>query len=187
MMARVRAFLFLASGGLLFSQSCFAFVPLLQRAALKAQLRKACKSKDTTSIFKLADELQKVNPTTNIIKDFSKLGGDWKLDFTTAPIGEVPDTDSTTKTFQSIDTDIGIIYNVIDRGLPQKGLKIGVGAEPTRPNRVALDFRTIEAYNDKFPKKLGAISTTIIPLKVPTAEDNFTRVVLTDNTLAEKD
>merc|ERR1712183_942631 len=59
------------------------------------------------------------------------------------------------KTFQTIDTKNGIIYNVIDRGLPEKGLKIGVGAEPTRRNRVALDFRTIEAFNDKFPKKVN--------------------------------
>jgi hypothetical protein len=54
-MTRVRAFLFLTSD-LLFSQSCFAVVSLLQRAALKAQLRKACNKKDTTLIFKLTDE-----------------------------------------------------------------------------------------------------------------------------------
>merc|ERR1712183_384157 len=51
-------------------------------------------------------------------------------------------------------TKKGIIYNIIDRGLPDKGLKIAVGAEPTRTDRVALDFRTIEAYNDKFPRKV---------------------------------
>lgn len=58
------------------------------------------------------------------------------------------------RTYQEIDVDEGIIYNVIDRGLPEKGLRIAVGAEPTRAGRVALDFRTVEAYNDRFPKKV---------------------------------
>lgn len=131
-----------------------AFVPAVQRPLLKAQLRKACLEKDESKIFGLVDDLSALNPTTDIVRDFSKLAGEWKLDFTTAPEGEVPREGDGVKTYQSIDADDGVIYNVIDRGLPEKGLRIAVGAEPTRANRVALDFRTIEAYNDRFPKKV---------------------------------
>lgn len=132
-----------------------AFIPALQRSALKAELRRAIESKDESSVIDAAEKLAKFNPTTDIIKDFGKLEGDWKLDFTTAPVSEVPDEEGTGfKTFQSIDAEAGIIYNVIDRGLPEKGLRIGVGAEPTRKGRVALDFRTIEAFNDRFPRKV---------------------------------
>lgn len=130
-----------------------AFISSFQRIALKAKLRTACDQRDASKILQLADELAKVNPTTDIIQDFSKLDGEWKLEFTTAPTREVPDEESTgVTTYQSIDTSQGMIYNVIDRGLPEKGLKIGVGAEPTRKGRVALDFRTIETFTDSsFP------------------------------------
>jgi len=132
-----------------------AFLPSLQRPPLKAKLRKACEEKDESEIFRLTEELRGINPTTDIIKDFKKLDGNWKLNFSTAPTGEVPDESATgIKTYQTIDTDDGIIYNVIDRGLPEKGLKIAVGAEPTRKDRVALDFQTIEALSDTFPKKI---------------------------------
>uniref|UniRef100_A0A7S2IFS8 Plastid lipid-associated protein/fibrillin conserved domain-containing protein n=1 Tax=Helicotheca tamesis TaxID=374047 RepID=A0A7S2IFS8_9STRA len=132
-----------------------AFLPAIQRPTLKAQLRTACKQKDEQKIFKLADDLSKLNPTTDIIKDFRKLDGNWKLDFTTAPTGEVPDeATSGVKTFQTIDTSQGMIYNVIDQGLPEKGLKIGIGAEATRKSRVAIDFQTIEAFNNRFPRKV---------------------------------
>uniref|UniRef100_A0A7S1ZWW3 Plastid lipid-associated protein/fibrillin conserved domain-containing protein n=1 Tax=Trieres chinensis TaxID=1514140 RepID=A0A7S1ZWW3_TRICV len=136
--------------------SSAAFLPALQRPVLKAELRKACVAKDGAKVSSLVEELAKLNPTTDIRRDFGKLSGNWKLDYTTAPVGEVPDENDGTgvKTFQSIDAEEGIIYNVIDRGLPEKGLKIGVGAEPTREGRVALDFRTIEAYNDRFPRKV---------------------------------
>mmetsp|Transcript_11988 Transcript_11988/g.17466 ORF Transcript_11988/g.17466 Transcript_11988/m.17466 type:complete len:213 (+) Transcript_11988:180-818(+) len=131
------------------------FIPAIQRPALKAQLRAACQQKDQQKIFKLAEDLSKLNPTTDIMKDFSKLDGNWKLDFTTAPVGEVPDEETSGfKTFQTIDTSKGLIYNVIDQGLPEKGLKISIGAEATRKSRVAIDFRTVEAFNDRFPKKV---------------------------------
>jgi len=142
------------------------FLPFttLQRPFLKNELRKACQELNEPKIFQLVEELQKMNPTLNIIKDFYKLNGEWELDFTTASEGEVPRNNNNNnnkqgnadevKTYQSIDANTGVIYNIIDRGLPEKGLKIAVGAEPTRPNRVALDFRTIEAYNNKFPKKV---------------------------------
>mmetsp|Transcript_1401 Transcript_1401/g.1906 ORF Transcript_1401/g.1906 Transcript_1401/m.1906 type:complete len:213 (-) Transcript_1401:443-1081(-) len=135
---------------------CFsnAFLAPYQRSLLKDQLKKACKSKDLPKIEEITENLKKVNPTTDIKKDFSKLKGEWKLLYTTAPESEVPDESKGIKTYQSIDTDEGVIYNVIDRGLPEKGLQIGVGAEPTRRDRVALDFRTIEIYNTSFPKKL---------------------------------
>eukprot|EP00547_Thalassionema_nitzschioides_P003758 CAMPEP_0194216754 /NCGR_PEP_ID=MMETSP0156-20130528/19608_1 /TAXON_ID=33649 /ORGANISM="Thalassionema nitzschioides, Strain L26-B" /LENGTH=223 /DNA_ID=CAMNT_0038945591 /DNA_START=71 /DNA_END=742 /DNA_ORIENTATION=+ len=136
-------------------QSSSAFFAPLQRAALKGELKKACERKDVDKILGISEELKKLNPTTDIRKEFNKLEGDWKLDFTTAPAQEVPDDDVTgVKTFQSIDTKSGIIYNIIDRGLPEKGLKIAVGAEATRADRVALDFQTIEAFNDSFPKKV---------------------------------
>ena len=83
------------------------------------------------------------------------MDGNWKLNFSTAPTGEVPDESATgVKTYQTIDATDGIIYNVIDRGLPEKGLKIRVGAEATRKDRVALDFQTIEALSDTFPRKV---------------------------------
>lgn len=150
-----------------------SFLPSLQRKNLKAELRKACQEKDESRILEYVNKLQPFNPTTDIIKDFGKLSGEWKLDFTTAPEREVPKEvevgeedknnenvpSSIVKTYQSIDIDInnsrkGVIYNIIDRGLPEKGLRIAVGAEPTRVDRVALDFRTIETYNDRFPKKV---------------------------------
>ena len=111
--------------------------------------------KDKTKIDDIIEELSKLNPTSDTRSQFSKLDGEWKLDFTTAPTTEVPDEQkSGVITYQTVDTDKGIIYNVIDRGLPEKGAKIGVGIEPTRSGRVALDFRTIEAFNDKFPKRI---------------------------------
>jgi len=132
-----------------------AFIPSLQRPYLKAQLRKACKTKNEPEIFRLTEELRPLNPTTDIIADFSKLDGDWKLDFSTAPTSEVPDESTTgVRTYQTIDAEGGVIYNVIDRGLPEKGLKIAIGAEATRKDRVALDFRTIEALSDSFPRRV---------------------------------
>mmetsp|Transcript_56277 Transcript_56277/g.67802 ORF Transcript_56277/g.67802 Transcript_56277/m.67802 type:complete len:214 (+) Transcript_56277:44-685(+) len=131
------------------------FIPFLQRPVLKKQLFEAFKTKDASAIKKIVDELSALNPTSDIMKDFGMLSGNWKLEYTTAPNSEVPDeATSGVKTYQNIDTSGGVITNVIDRGLPDKGLKISVGAEPTRPGRVALDFRTIEAFNDKFPKKV---------------------------------
>eukprot|EP00560_Eucampia_antarctica_P000451 CAMPEP_0197832944 /NCGR_PEP_ID=MMETSP1437-20131217/17058_1 /TAXON_ID=49252 ORGANISM="Eucampia antarctica, Strain CCMP1452" /NCGR_SAMPLE_ID=MMETSP1437 /ASSEMBLY_ACC=CAM_ASM_001096 /LENGTH=221 /DNA_ID=CAMNT_0043436629 /DNA_START=45 /DNA_END=710 /DNA_ORIENTATION=+ len=156
------SFLFLTYTGitsLLLSPYCFiktdAFVPVIQRYYFKAQLRDACQIKDKTKIDDIVEELSKLNPTSDIRSQFSKLDGEWKLDFTTALTTEVPDEQkSGVITYQTVDTDKGIIYNVIDRGLPEKGAKIAVGIEPTRSGRVALDFRTIEAFNDKFPKRI---------------------------------
>mmetsp|Transcript_10133 Transcript_10133/g.11836 ORF Transcript_10133/g.11836 Transcript_10133/m.11836 type:complete len:215 (+) Transcript_10133:98-742(+) len=151
----VKPILFVPCALLLSPLLSHAFIPSLQRPYLKAQLRTACDKKDEATIFRLAEELRAINPTTDIIKDFNKLDGEWKLEFTTAPAQEVPDESATNiKTYQTIDAAEGIIYNVIDRGLPEKGLKIAVGAEPTRKDRVALDFRTIEALSDTFPKKV---------------------------------
>jgi len=140
--------------------SAFFLAPL-QRAALKNDLQNACtkEKENTPRILELVEELKKLNPSTDIRKDFNKLDGNWKLDFTTAPAQEVPREEeekdgNIVKTYQSIDTKEGVIYNIIDRGLPEKGLKIAVGAEPTRSDRVALDFRTIEAMNDRFPRKV---------------------------------
>eukprot|EP00588_Corethron_pennatum_P028783 CAMPEP_0194334312 /NCGR_PEP_ID=MMETSP0171-20130528/65682_1 /TAXON_ID=218684 /ORGANISM="Corethron pennatum, Strain L29A3" /LENGTH=216 /DNA_ID=CAMNT_0039096901 /DNA_START=76 /DNA_END=726 /DNA_ORIENTATION=+ len=150
----VNTIILFASSFLLIPSPSHALIPYLQRPYLKAQLRKACDRKEEAEIFRLAGELQTVNPTTDIIKDFDRLDGDWKLDFTTAPAGEVPDEGATgVKTYQTIDAAGGLIYNVIDRGLPEQGLRIEIGAEPTRKDRVALDFRTIEALSETFPKR----------------------------------
>merc|ERR1712183_876166 len=119
----------------------FNVIAPFRRAALKTELKSACRKKDRIKILDLSEQLRTLNPTTDIQKEFNKLDGDWKLDFTTASAREVPpDDDSTSsstttgfKTFQTIDTKKGIIYNIIDRGLPKKGLKVAVGAEPTRP------------------------------------------------------
>uniref|UniRef100_A0A7S1C2D1 Plastid lipid-associated protein/fibrillin conserved domain-containing protein n=1 Tax=Corethron hystrix TaxID=216773 RepID=A0A7S1C2D1_9STRA len=150
--------LFITVTVLFFVVATEALVPAsLQRNFLKAQLRQACLKKDESEIFEIVYKLQGLNPTTDIMQDFKMLGGDWKLDFTTAPEREVPresENDDAAKTYQTVDTERGVIYNIIDRGLPEKGLRIAVGAEATRTNRVALDFRTIEAYNDRFPKKV---------------------------------
>ena len=135
-----------------------AFVPSLQRYYFKAQLRDACVAKDENKIGQFVEELTKLNPTTDIRREFSKLNGEWKLDYTTAPVSEVPDETSGVKTYQTIDTAEGIIYNVIDRGLPKEGAKIAVGIEATRSDRVALDFRTIEAFNERLPNKSIVLS-----------------------------
>ena len=125
-----------------------SFVPAIQRAFLKARLRDACETKDQSTIFRIADELRPLNPTPDILSEFYKLEGNWKLDFTTAPTQEVPDENETgIRTYQKVEINEagngGVIYNVIDRGLPERGLRITVGAEPTRNDRVALDFRKI--------------------------------------------
>jgi len=147
-------FLFLFYISFANAKTC-TFIPAVQRFYLKAKLQDACKGKDITKISEIADKLSKFNPTSDIRTEFSKLDGEWKLDFTTAPESEVPDEQSSgVKTFQTVDSANGIIYNVIDRGLPDRGAKIGVGIEPTRADRVALDFRTIELYNDKFPNRV---------------------------------
>mmetsp|Transcript_6319 Transcript_6319/g.9729 ORF Transcript_6319/g.9729 Transcript_6319/m.9729 type:complete len:210 (-) Transcript_6319:45-674(-) len=125
----------------------FVLAPL-QRWSLKGELLKACEAKDTSKILKLAEELKPLNPTTDIRDSFNRLEGDWKLDFTTAPAQEVPEEGNGVNTYQTIEE--GIIYNIINR--PDRKLKIAVGAEPTRVDRVALDFRTIEASQDSFPK-----------------------------------
>lgn len=135
---------------LLFESS--AFLAPIQRNSLKGKLKNACQLKDEAKIISVVNELSKLNPTKDITKDFAKLDGQWKLAFTTAPSSEVPDEEASGfSTYQKIETKKGIIYNVIDRGLPAKGLRIGVGAEPTRPGRVALDFRTIEVFGN-FPR-----------------------------------
>ena len=150
---------------LLHPPSCAALLPSLQRPYLKARLRDACRDRDAPAILRLADELRAVNPTPDVVADFAKLAGDWRLEFTTAPAREVPDEAATgVRTYQTVALDPpgdggggrvgGVIYNVIDRGLPARGLRIAVGAEPTRPDRVALDFRTIEASNDRFPRRV---------------------------------
>lgn len=128
-------------------------MPSLQRYYLKAQLRDACMANDENKISQLVEDLSKLNPITDIRKEFSKLDGEWKLDYTTAPVSEVPDESSGVKTYQTIDTTEGVIINVIDRGLPKEGAKIAVGIEATRADRVALDFRTIEAFNERLPNK----------------------------------
>lgn len=179
-----------------------------QRATLKSELKTIFVArKKTTSrkrkngedadyydnqILELSKKLRKWNPTTDIQKDFNKLNGDWKLEYTTAPAQEVPrdddgdddDDDSSTvpatvsrtntKTYQTIDTTIGLIYNVIDqRGSSNnkknqgRVLKIAVGAEPTRKDRVALDFRTIEVINDNDNDKDSTSSSLFSSFPVP--------------------
>lgn len=132
-----------------FVSSAFVLAPL-QRWSLKGELLKACEAKDTSKILKLAEELKLLNPTKDIRDSFNKLEGDWKLDFTTAPAQEVPEDGNGVNTYQTIEK--GIIYNIINR--PDRNLKIAVGAEPTRVDRVALNFRTIEASQDSFPRRV---------------------------------
>ena len=58
---------------------------------------------DKNQTKQVVKDLLRLNPITDIRKEFSKLNGEWMLDYTTTPVSEVPDESSGIKTYQTID------------------------------------------------------------------------------------
>ena len=124
------------------------------------------------AVMALANELIKLNPTpvpTYGFKGYDsgspkdcKLGGKWKLRFTTAAdatFSESPKRGKTS-TSQEIDCTEGTLTNVIDfeRG-KLDGFRVVVGGEAVSENEIDLTFRKVEILRkSRFPKLFGKVS-----------------------------
>ncbi|KAL3807426.1 hypothetical protein ACHAXA_011557 [Cyclostephanos tholiformis] len=126
-------------------------------------------------VVEIAEQLSLLNPTpipTLGFKNYggassaeSKLGGVWKLLFTTAADASFPETEKRgiVSTSQVIDPEYGTLTNVIDfeRG-KLRGLRVVVEGEPTSDTDIALTFRAVKIIRkSRFPRLFGEISVRL--------------------------
>mmetsp|Transcript_7954 Transcript_7954/g.14366 ORF Transcript_7954/g.14366 Transcript_7954/m.14366 type:complete len:361 (+) Transcript_7954:60-1142(+) len=120
-------------------------------------------------VIELAEQLSQLNPTPIPTLGFrnyggaspaeSKLGGNWKLRFTTAAdasFAESRDRGIAT-TSQEVDAEEGTFTNVVDfeKG-SLKGFRVVVEGEPTSATDIGLTFKSVKILrNSRFPRLFG--------------------------------
>ena len=127
---------------------------------------------DGRAILDLAEELIKLNPTPNPTYGFRgydgghpadcKLGGKWKLRFTTAADASFDKNDKRGKisTSQDIDCEGGTLTNVVDFEQGKlEGFRVVVEGTPVSDNEIDLSFRKVNILRkSRFPKLFGKLS-----------------------------
>ena len=124
------------------------------------------------AIIDLAEELIKLNPTPNPTNGFKgygggdpancKLGGMWKLRFTTAADASFDRNDKRGKitTSQEIDCNEGTLTNVVDfeRGKLQ-GFRVVVEGTPVNDSTMDLSFKRVDILRQsRLPRFFGKLS-----------------------------
>jgi len=123
------------------------------------------------AIISIAEELSKLSPTSMPTygwkgygggsPDDCKLGGKWKLIFTTAADASFSESSKRGEisTSQEVDPNIGTLTNVIDfeRG-KAKGFRVVVAGEAVADDEIELSFRRVEIVREsRFPRLFGRI------------------------------
>ena len=126
-------------------------------------------------VIEIAEQLSLLNPTPIPTLGFkgyggaspleSKLGGTWKLRFTTAADASFPETEKrgVVSTSQVIDAEEGTLTYVIDfeRG-KLKGFRVVVVGEPTSGTDIGLTFRSVRIFRkSRFPRLFGQITVRL--------------------------
>jgi len=133
----------------------------------------------------LAEKLSELNPSavpTLGWKGYAgdpsncKLGGRWKLRFTTAADATFTESPKrgTVSTSQEVDPAAGTLTNVVDfeRG-KLKGFRVIVAGEAVSDNEIDLTFRKVEIYREsRFPRAFGKI-TFPIPARLLRAVNRY--------------
>mmetsp|Transcript_23576 Transcript_23576/g.51123 ORF Transcript_23576/g.51123 Transcript_23576/m.51123 type:complete len:364 (+) Transcript_23576:74-1165(+) len=138
----------------------------------KFRTEKLDTGEEGNAVMALAEELVKLNPTPVPTYGFGgyndgspsdcKLGGQWKLRFTTAAdatFSESPKRGKTS-TSQEIDCAKGTLTNVVDfeRG-KLDGFRVVVAGEAVSDKEIDLTFRKVEILRkSRFPKLFGKLS-----------------------------
>jgi hypothetical protein len=126
-------------------------------------------------VIELAEQLSLLNPTPIPTLGFkhyggaspseSKLGGAWKLRFTTAADASFPETEKrgVVTTSQVIDAEEGTLTNVIDFEKGKlKGFRVEVEGEPTSGTNIGLTFRSVKILRkSRFPRLFGEITVRL--------------------------
>lgn len=127
---------------------------------------------DGKAIIDLAEELIKLNPTPNPAYGFRgydggdpadcKLGGKWKLRFTTAADASFDKNEKRGKisTSQEIDCEKGTLTNVVDfeRG-KLEGFRVVVAGTPVSDAEIDLSFQQVNILREsRFPRLFGKLS-----------------------------
>lgn len=123
-------------------------------------------------VIEIAEQLSLLNPTPTPTLGFkhyggappseSKLGGKWKLRFTTAADASFPksETRGVVTTSQDIDPDEGTLTNVVDFEKGKlKGFRVVVEGEPISENTMRLFFKKVKILRQsRFPRLFGEIT-----------------------------
>ena len=123
-------------------------------------------------VVEIAEQLSLLNPTPVPTLGFmgyggappseSKLGGSWKLRFTTAADASFPTTEKrgAVSTGQLIDAEEGTLTNVIDFEKGKlTGFRVVVAGEPTSNTDIGLTFRSVEILREsRFPRLFGRVT-----------------------------
>ena len=123
-------------------------------------------------VVEIAEQLSLLNPTpipTSGFKSYggappseSKLGGSWKLRFTTAADASFPTTEKrgVVSTSQVVDATEGTLTNVIDFEKGRlTGFRVVVGGEPASGTDIGLTFRSVEILRrSRFPRLFGRVT-----------------------------
>jgi hypothetical protein len=123
-------------------------------------------------VIEIAEQLSLLNPTPIPTLGFkhyggappseSKLGGKWKLRFTTAADASFPksETRGVVTTSQDIDPDEGTLTNVVDFEKGKlKGFRVVVEGEPISENTMRLFFKKVKILRQsRFPRLFGEIT-----------------------------
>ena len=127
---------------------------------------------DGKAILDLAEELIKLNPTPNPTYGFRgyngghpsdcKLGGKWKLRFTTAADASFDKNEKRGKisTSQDIDCEDGTLTNVVDFEQGKlEGFRVVVEGTPVNDTEIDLSFKKVNILRQsRFPKLFGRLS-----------------------------
>jgi len=120
-------------------------------------------------VIELAEQLSQLNPTPIPTLGFrnyggaspaeSKLGGNWKLRFTTAADASFAESRERgiATTSQEVDAEKGTFTNVVDFGKGSlKGFRVVVEGEPTSATDIGLTFKSVKILrNSRFPRLFG--------------------------------
>jgi hypothetical protein len=123
-------------------------------------------------VIEIAEQLSLLNPTPIPTLGFkhyggappseSKLGGKWKLRFTTAADASFPksETRGAVTTSQDIDPNEGTLTNVVDFEKGKlKGFRVVVEGEPISENTMRLFFKKVKILRQsRFPRLFGEIT-----------------------------
>lgn len=123
-------------------------------------------------VIDIAEQLSLLNPTPIPTLGFkhyggappseSKLGGKWKLRFTTAADASFPksETRGVVTTSQDIDPAEGTLTNVVDFEKGKlKGFRVVVEGEPISENTMRLSFKKVKILRQsRFPRLFGEIT-----------------------------
>ncbi|KAL7462908.1 hypothetical protein ACHAXS_003283 [Conticribra weissflogii] len=123
-------------------------------------------------VIALAEELSQLNPTSVPLLGFkgqygaspseSKLGGIWKLRFTTAADASFSASKErgSISTSQVIDAEKGTLTNVIDFEKGNlKGFRVVVQGEPFGPDILDLSFKKVQIFRkSRFPRLFGSFT-----------------------------